>query len=234
MTKGKMWCPSCGKPVLAVKNTHRARNTASILGAPFSGGLSLIGVTRDPYFCPDCGTKARRRRSSDRLPDERSVTERVEEKRQGAIDAEAHAASEARSRARQREGADERSSAELIRAEVEEMGGTYRLSVYALCHRFRVPKRTDENCRQMQVELENQGLTLYPAALTTALDKQSMVGLSIDGFTPQAAVAPLAEAAQPATIRAELERLGQMSRDGLLTEEEFAAAKRKLLDLPAN
>jgi hypothetical protein len=48
---------------------------------------------------------------------------------------------------------------------------------------------------------------------------------------PQAAPAPAAPAPAPADSTAELERLAKLHESGALTDEEFAAAKSKLLGL---
>lgn len=59
-TKGGMRCPSCDRPIMAVKTTHRARNTMSGLLLPFTGGLSVFGFRVERYVCPYCGHQAAR------------------------------------------------------------------------------------------------------------------------------------------------------------------------------
>ncbi len=56
-----MWCPNCGKPVMGIKTTHRARNMASGFLIPFTGGLSMLGFRVEHYVCPSCGYRASRR-----------------------------------------------------------------------------------------------------------------------------------------------------------------------------
>jgi hypothetical protein len=47
-TKGGMYCHRCATPVLAVRTTHRARNTAAGFGTVATGGMSLLFAKRDP------------------------------------------------------------------------------------------------------------------------------------------------------------------------------------------
>jgi DNA-directed RNA polymerase subunit RPC12/RpoP len=60
--KGGMWCPYCQKPVLAVKNTHKLRNTLSIMALPATNVLSAGGIKSEGYACPNCGGPAITRR----------------------------------------------------------------------------------------------------------------------------------------------------------------------------
>lgn len=64
-TKGGMWCDTCQRPIMAVKNTHRIRNTMSVGGSLATGGASLLGSKVEGYVCPMCGGRARPRRSGD-------------------------------------------------------------------------------------------------------------------------------------------------------------------------
>lgn len=54
-TKGNRWCELCQRPTLAVKSTHRLRNTASVATAPLTAGLSLAAAKNDGYVCATCG-----------------------------------------------------------------------------------------------------------------------------------------------------------------------------------
>ena len=56
-TKGGMFCPTCNKPVMGVKNTHRIRNAVSVGGVIATSGLSLAGSKVEGYICPNCGSK---------------------------------------------------------------------------------------------------------------------------------------------------------------------------------
>jgi len=56
-TKGGMWCPSCQRPVMGVKNTHRVRNAGSVAGVMATGGLSLFAMKSERYVCPICGSR---------------------------------------------------------------------------------------------------------------------------------------------------------------------------------
>lgn len=49
--KGGMYCPACERPVMAVKNTHRLRNTAAIVTAPVGFPFAKV----EGYICPNCG-----------------------------------------------------------------------------------------------------------------------------------------------------------------------------------
>ena len=61
---------------------------------------------------------------------------------------------------------------------------------------------------------------------------QKQADKQADKEAAQAAAAPAAPAAEPAVDPvAEIERLGALKDKGLLTDEEFAAAKAKLLGL---
>lgn len=64
-TKGGMWCDTCQRPVMGVKNTHRIRNTLSVGGTFATGGASLVGSKVEGYVCPTCGGRARQRRAAD-------------------------------------------------------------------------------------------------------------------------------------------------------------------------
>ena len=55
--KGGMFCPGCNKPVIGIKNTHRLRNTVSVVAVPATVVLTLSGLKREHYVCPTCGTK---------------------------------------------------------------------------------------------------------------------------------------------------------------------------------
>jgi hypothetical protein len=61
-TKGGMWCQYCQRPVLGVKSTARFRNTLLTLGAPVTGGYSLLGAKCEGYVCPNCGQPVQRMR----------------------------------------------------------------------------------------------------------------------------------------------------------------------------
>ena len=63
--KGRMWCDTCQRPIMAVKNTHRLRNTLSVGGSFATGGASLLGSKVEGYFCPTCGSRARAKRAGD-------------------------------------------------------------------------------------------------------------------------------------------------------------------------
>lgn len=52
--KGGSICARCG-PVAAQRTTHRARNTASTVLAPITGGVSLAGTKSGQWHCPKCG-----------------------------------------------------------------------------------------------------------------------------------------------------------------------------------
>jgi len=60
--QGNRWCDRCKAPVVAVKSTHRMRNSAVAVTAPLTGGLSLAGAKRDPYVCAQCGGPTQRLR----------------------------------------------------------------------------------------------------------------------------------------------------------------------------
>jgi uncharacterized Zn finger protein (UPF0148 family) len=60
--KGGLWCPSCNRPSMGVKNRHRVRNTASAVLFPFTGGLSAFGAKGERYVCSTCGTPLVRRK----------------------------------------------------------------------------------------------------------------------------------------------------------------------------
>ncbi len=64
-TKGGMWCDTCQRPVMGLKNTHRIRNTLSGGAAMLTAGASLVGSKVEGYICPTCGGRARPRRSAD-------------------------------------------------------------------------------------------------------------------------------------------------------------------------
>lgn len=64
--KGGMWCETCHKPVMAVKNTHRLRNATSLVTLPATAALSVFGLKGERYACPTCGSRARKRRIRDR------------------------------------------------------------------------------------------------------------------------------------------------------------------------
>ena len=53
--KGGQWCPTCERPVMAVKNTHRARNAIAAGNAVATAGFSLLFAKSEPYICPTCG-----------------------------------------------------------------------------------------------------------------------------------------------------------------------------------
>ena len=55
-TKGGMWCKRCG-PVMGVKNTHKVRNTGSLLGELLLPGAALMGSKVEGYVCPSCGSR---------------------------------------------------------------------------------------------------------------------------------------------------------------------------------
>jgi len=52
---GDMYCDRCDRPVPAVKNTHRLRNSLGVLALPATGGLSAAGMKGERYVCPICG-----------------------------------------------------------------------------------------------------------------------------------------------------------------------------------
>jgi len=58
-TKGGMWCATCNKPVMGIKNMHRVRNTLSVGWIVSTGGLSLLGSKVERYVCPTCGSPVR-------------------------------------------------------------------------------------------------------------------------------------------------------------------------------
>jgi ssDNA-binding Zn-finger/Zn-ribbon topoisomerase 1 len=60
--KGGMYCPQCQKPVMAVKNTHKLRNTLSIMALPATNVLSGAAIKSEGYICPNCGGPAITRR----------------------------------------------------------------------------------------------------------------------------------------------------------------------------
>ena len=57
--QGGMFCDGCGVPVAAQKSTHRARNTASVLLAGATAGLSLWGLAAGEFHRPRCGGPVR-------------------------------------------------------------------------------------------------------------------------------------------------------------------------------
>ena len=60
-TKGGMWCDYCQRPVMGVKNTHRMRNTISIVAMPATQFVSAAGLKRDmSWICPTCGSSVHR------------------------------------------------------------------------------------------------------------------------------------------------------------------------------
>lgn len=63
------------------------------------------------------------------------------------------------------------------------------------------------------------------AAQAEALKEQS----AHDALQKQAAAAPPAPAAQMADVTAQLQKLAELHKSGALTDEEFAAAKKKIL-----
>lgn len=60
-TKGGMWCRTCNKPVMAVRDTHLIRNPLSLFMIVITGGLSTIFFKRKSFVCPTCGNRATRR-----------------------------------------------------------------------------------------------------------------------------------------------------------------------------
>jgi len=54
-----MYCDRCDRPVPAVKNTHRLRNSLGVLALPATGGLSAAGMKGERYVCPTCGGHVR-------------------------------------------------------------------------------------------------------------------------------------------------------------------------------
>lgn len=64
--RGGMWCDSCNRPVMAVKNTHAIRNSLSLpFGAVTSAfslsGMKPLGMKIEKFVCPHCGGKTRKR-----------------------------------------------------------------------------------------------------------------------------------------------------------------------------
>jgi len=57
--KGGMWCATCNRPVMGVKNMHRIRNTLSVGAVAVTGGVSLAGSKVEGYVCPTCGSPVR-------------------------------------------------------------------------------------------------------------------------------------------------------------------------------
>jgi DNA-directed RNA polymerase subunit RPC12/RpoP len=57
--KGSMWCARCG-PVMGVKNTHKVRNSGSVIGELLLPGASLLGSKVEGYVCPNCGGRVHR------------------------------------------------------------------------------------------------------------------------------------------------------------------------------
>jgi len=59
--KGGMWCETCDRRVMGVKNTHRLRNTLSLGTSVATAGVSLFGSKVEGYVCPTCGNKVQRK-----------------------------------------------------------------------------------------------------------------------------------------------------------------------------
>jgi len=59
-SKQGMWCDYCQVPVAGEKATRRARNTAAVVGALPTAGLSLLATKTEGYHCPNCGQPVRR------------------------------------------------------------------------------------------------------------------------------------------------------------------------------
>ena len=53
--KGGQWCPTCERPVMAVKNTHKVRNMLAVGNVVGTGGFSLLLAKSERYICPTCG-----------------------------------------------------------------------------------------------------------------------------------------------------------------------------------
>ena len=66
-TKGGMWCGRCGS-VMGVKNTHKVRNTGSVLGEFLLPGASLLGSKIEGYVCPNCGGRVHRAKPGQQSP----------------------------------------------------------------------------------------------------------------------------------------------------------------------
>ncbi len=53
-----MYCRKCKRPVPGIRNGHAVRNTAGVLGAVPTLGLSLLATKSEGWHCPNCGGRA--------------------------------------------------------------------------------------------------------------------------------------------------------------------------------
>lgn len=88
-TKGGMFCSNCNKPVMGVKNTHRLRNTASVVALPATNALSLVGLKSEHYVCPTCGSKVQQKMGghSTAGSPHRADLQRAEDERRSQVEA---------------------------------------------------------------------------------------------------------------------------------------------------
>jgi len=216
-----MWCPRCQCHILAVKNTHPARNTAAVLAMPLTGGLSLAGAGVSDWNCPSCGAPARKATSRDvdavfLLPVQEEVSEAEPKK----------ARTPSVSRTFQPDSARDAEAAQLVRRQIDDQGGEAEKPVSYLFFRFGVQKRVPGVCKYIGDCLADADIEVTPS-LDDGTASNATVLLVLGA---EKAEADEPEAERGADLAGDLERLSSLFRDGLLTEDEFNSAKRRVLD----
>ncbi len=84
---------------------------------------------------------------------------------------------------------------------------------------------------QAEMAQQQQQQQLYEAQQQAAAAQQQLQQAQSQQVAQQASPAPAAPASSGTNVTAELQKLGELKQAGVLTDEEFAAAKKKLLGI---
>jgi hypothetical protein len=116
-------------------------------------------------------------------------------------------------------------AAQLVRRQIDDAGGEAEKPVSYLFFRFGVQKRVPGVCKYIGDCLADAGIEVAPS-LDDGTANNATVSLVLG---PEKAKADEPELERD-DLAGDLERLSSLFRDGLLTEDEFNSAKRRLLD----